>query len=100
MARSTPFVWQIQVRREVLDDEMVRLRGLPYTLWKDMLGQSISKSVTGRDEKTYRVTVTAEPLPGPSGDIRISLSLARDTLLRRRLLRQEFVITPDNEFRV
>ena len=42
MTRSTPFVWQIQVRREVLDD----------------------------------------------------------TLLRRRLLRQEFVITIDNEFRV
>jgi hypothetical protein len=97
---TRPFVWQIQVRREVLDEEMARLRNLPYTFWKDLVGGSISKSVMGRDNKTYRVTVTPEPLAGTDGDIRISLSLARDALFRRRLLRQEFVITRDNEFRV
>ena len=97
---TRPFVWQIQVRREVLDDEVARLRGLPYAFWKGLLGGTISKSLMGRDNKTYRVTVTPEALPGTSGDIRISLSLAREALFRRRLLRQEFVITKNNEFRV
>jgi hypothetical protein len=95
-----PFVWEIQVRRDVLDDEMARLREIPYTLWKDILKKPISKIVTGRDNNPYVLRVTADLSPDGSGDIRVSMSLARDRLLRRGLMRQTFTITPENTFRV
>ena len=99
MSRN-PFVWDMQVRREVLDEEMARLRDVPYTLWKDKLRSPISKVVSGRDNRPYRVTVTADLLADGSGDIRVTLSLAPTSLLRRGVLRQDFVITKDNRFRV
>jgi hypothetical protein len=95
-----PFVWEVQVRREVLDDEMARLREIPYSLWKDKLHSPITKVVPGRDNRPYRVTVTAELTADGSGDIRVTLSLARVSLLRRGLMRQDFVITRDNTFRL
>ena len=94
-----PFVWEIQVRREVLDDEMARLRELPYSLWQDVLKQPISKTITARDGKPYRLRVSAALSPDGSGDIRVSMSLARARMLRRGLMRQTFTITRENTFR-
>jgi hypothetical protein len=94
-----PFVWEIQVRREVLDDEMARLRELPYTVWRQVIVAPITKQVTARDNKPYQLRVTAEYLRG-SQDIHVTMTLARATLLRRNLMRQSFVVTPDNQFRV
>jgi hypothetical protein len=99
MARN-PFVWEIQVRREVLDDEMARLREVPYSLWKDVLKKPISKVVNARDNKPYLVRVTAELSPDGSGDIRVTMSLARARMIRRGLMRQTFTITRENTFRV
>ena len=99
MSRN-PFVWEIQVRREVLDDEMARLREIPYSVWKDVLKKPISKIVNGRDNNPYVLRVTAELSPDGSGDIRVSMSLARDRMLRRGRMRQTFTITPENTFRV
>src|SRR4026209_2703713 len=92
MSRN-PFVWEIQVRREVLDDEMARLREVPYSLWKDVIKTPIRKVVTARDETPYVLRVTAELTPDGSGDIRITMSLTRAGLLRRGLMRQTFTIT-------
>ena len=100
LMHRNPFVWEVQVRREVLDDEMARLREIPYTLWKDKLHSPLSKVVSGRDNLPYRVTVTAEQVTDGSDDIRVTLSLARVSNLRRGLMRQDFVITKDNRFRV
>ena len=99
MSRN-PFVWEIQVRREVLDDEMARLREIPYSLWQDILKKPISKIVTARDDKPYLLRVTAELSPDGSGDIRVSMSLARARMIRRGLMRQTFTITRENTFRV
>jgi len=99
MARN-PFVWEIQVRREVLDDEMARLREVPYSLWKDILKKPISKVVNARDNKPYLLRVTADLSPDGSGDIRVTMSLARDRLIRRGLMRQTFTITRENTFRI
>ena len=99
MARN-PFVWEIQVRREVLDDEMARLREVPHSLWQDILNTPISKVVTARDNKPYRLRVTAEVSADGSGDIRVTMSLARNRLIRRGLMRQTFTITRENTFRV
>lgn len=98
--RTPPFVWEIQVRREVLDDEMARLREIPYSLWQDILKKPISKVVNARDNKPYLLRVTAELSPDGSGDIHVSMSLARARLIRRGLMRQAFTITRENTFRV
>jgi hypothetical protein len=94
-----PFVWQVQVRREVLDDEIARLHELPYSVWRDVRSKAITKTVKGRDERLYRLIVTAE-FVGDTEDIRVTVSLSKTGLLRRGIIRQDFVITPDNEFRV
>ena len=94
-----PFVWEIQVRREVLDDEMSRLREVPHSLWRDVMRVPISKIAKGRDNKPYLVRVTAEYLPDGSEDIRVTLSLTSSSILRRALMRQTFIITKENTFR-
>ena len=48
-----PFVWEVQVRREVLEQEVARLRELPYSLWHDTIGRQVCKSARGRDNRTY-----------------------------------------------
>jgi hypothetical protein len=94
----TPFVWDAQVRRDVLEEELARLRELPYSMWRDVVGRQVCKSALGRDNRPYRIRVSplwAEP---GSEDIRVSVSL-ETTALHRRLMRQSFVITPDNRLR-
>jgi hypothetical protein len=92
------FVWEIQVRREALDDEMVRLRQVPYTLWRQVVTAPVKKTITARDNKPYVLRVTAEYVRN-SPDICVTMSLARPTILRRRPMRQTFVIAPDNSFK-
>jgi len=99
MSRN-PFVWEIQVRREVLDDEMARLREVPYSLWKDVLRKPISKVVKARDNKPYLLRVTADLAADGSDDICVTMSLGRASILRRGLMRQTFTITRQNTFRV
>ena len=94
MARD-PFVWEVQVRREVLDEEVARLRELPYALWREMLSRDVTKSATGRDNRPYRVRVRAERLRDGSDDIRVT-AILESPGLRRSLMRQGFVITPEN----
>ncbi len=98
MSRN-PFAWEVQVRREVLDDEMARLQELPYAVWREVIKKPISKSVKARDHRPYRLEVTADFVHRDSEDIQVTLSLAGAGLLHRALLRQTFVITPDNTFR-
>ena len=93
-----PFVWEVQVRREVLEAELARLRELPYSLWHDVVGQQVCKSARGRDDRLYRVRVSATWAHDGFEDIRVVVALETPAL-RRRLMRQSFVITPDNQFR-
>ncbi len=96
MAR-VPFVWEVQVRREVLQDELERLRDLPYSVWREVITSPLTRSATGRDGKTYHLRVTAGWAAPGSEDIRVSVAL-RSSALRRSLLTESFVITPDNRF--
>jgi hypothetical protein len=95
--RRGPFVWEVQVRQEVLDEELAHLRELPYSLWRDMLDREMIKSATGRDNRTYKVKVTAAWASRGSEDIRVTVSL-ESSGLRRSATRKGFVITPDNTF--
>ena len=99
MSRN-PFVWEIQVRREVLDAEMACLQEVPYSLWRDVMRAPISKVVKGRDNKPYLVRVTADYAPDGSEDIRVTLSLARASILRRGRMRQTFIVTKENTVRM
>jgi hypothetical protein len=91
-----PFVWREQIRREVLDEEISRLRDIPYSTWQNVVAAPIRKTLTARDGKTYRLEVTARPVH--RDDILVTLSLATGGLIRRGLMRQTFTITPDNRF--
>src|SRR6266545_1974208 len=48
------FVWEVQVRHEVLDDEMERLREVPYALWQDVTRIPLSKLVTARGQQAVQ----------------------------------------------
>lgn len=92
-----PFVWEVQVRREVLEEEIARLRELPYSLWKQVLARPMTKIARGRDDRSYRVRTTATLVREGADDIRVTVVL-ESTTLRRHLMRQSFVITADNQF--
>jgi hypothetical protein len=92
-----PFVWEVQIRREVLDEEMTQLRELPYSIWREIIGRPMVKSSRGRDGRTYGVRTTASFTAPGSDDIRVVVALEIPGF-RRRLMRQSFVITPENRF--
>ncbi len=88
-----PFVWEIQVRRELLDDEIARLRAVPYLVWSDAIGLRRSRAVVGRDQKTYTLTVIADWARKGSDGIAVTLTLEGPGL-RRGALEDTFVVTP------
>jgi len=92
-----PFAWEMQVRREVLEDELERLRDLPYSVWREVIASPLTRTATARDGKKYRLKVTARWAAPGSDDIRVSVAL-QSSALRRPLLAESFVITPDNQF--
>lgn len=93
-----PFVWEVHVRREVLEDELARLRELPYSFWRDIVGRQVCKNARGRDERMYRIRVSPVLAQPGSDDIRVDIALETPAL-HRRLMRQSFVIMPDDQFR-
>jgi hypothetical protein len=97
MARQ-PFVWEIHIRRELLDDELSRLRDLPYSLWRDIVGKPQTKKLVGRDGHTYTLTLEANWSGSGSEDIEVAVTL-RGPGWRRATLSERFVITPQNQFR-
>ena len=97
--RGDPFVWEVQIRREILDDEFTRLRDVPYSVWRQIVVAPLKKTVKARDNKPYQLRVTAQIIRGTE-DIRVTMRLARPSLFHRRPMCQTFVISPDNKFRV
>jgi len=92
-----PFVWEVQVRREVLEDEIAKLRELPYSLWREVIASPLRRSVSGRDDKPYRLKVTATWAEHGSESIRVTVTL-QSSALHRTLIEESFVISADNRF--
>jgi hypothetical protein len=92
-----PFVWQVHVRREMVEDEIAQLRDLPYGLWQEAIGSPMTKVITGRDNRNYTIKVTAGWNGRGSEDIRVTVTLVGGAL-KRRLHEESFVITPGNQF--
>ena len=95
---KSPFVRHVELRREVLEVELERLRELPYSLWRDVVSRPMYKTARGRDDRTYRVRVTPAWAHNGSEDIRVTVAL-ETRALHRPLMRQSFIITPENRFR-
>ncbi len=92
------FVWEIHLRREALDDELARLRDLPYSVWRDLINSPMSRTLTARDGTAYRVDLSADWVYQGSTDIRVMLTLRPLRGWRRRPLSESFVITPESRF--
>lgn len=88
-----PFVWEVQIRRELLDDEIARLREVPYLVWRDAIGLRRSKSVVGRDQKSYTLTVAADWERKGSDRIAVRLTLEGPGI-RRGSLEDTLLVTP------
>jgi hypothetical protein len=95
--RSSP-AWEVQVLRELLEVELTELRGLPYSVWRDVVGDALAKRTQGRDKRTYRVRIVPTWAREGSHDVRVTVALETPSL-HRRLMRQSFVITPENQLR-
>jgi hypothetical protein len=95
---QSPFVWNVQIRRELLDDELASLRELSYGLWRDVVGRQMWKNAQGRDKRNYRIRIAASWMNDGSDDIRVVVDLQKGAF-HRRLLRQSFIMTPENRFR-
>ena len=91
-----PFVWEVHVRREMVEDELARLREVPYGIWREAVGVPRVKTVTGRDGKQYTLTVSADWVRRGTEDIRVVVTLGGHGL-RRAPFQQAFVVTPDNQ---
>jgi hypothetical protein len=81
----------------VLEDEVQKLRELPYSLWREVIASPLRRSVKGRDDRPYRLTVTATWAEHGSEFIRVVVKL-QSAALRRTLVEDSFIITPDNRF--
>ena len=96
MPRSAS-VREARAHREVLEEEVDRLREVPYTLWQEVVKAPVSRVVGGRDGRAYRLRVQARYVGRGPGGIRVTVELL-SLWLRRRLLRSGFIISPDNRF--
>jgi hypothetical protein len=92
-----PLTWQAQVRRELIEQELAKLREVPHSLWRDVVGQPMRKTARARDNRDYRIRTTVEWAAPGSHNIRVTVALETASL-RRRLQSQSFVLTPDNRF--
>ena len=96
MPRS-PVLYQAQVRRELVEEELSKLREVPHSLWRDVIGRPMHKNARGRDNRPYRIRTTVDWATPGSNNIRVTVAL-ETRALGRRLQSQSFVLTPENRF--
>lgn len=84
------------MRRGVLEEALAQLRDLPYSLWREVIGTPMRRTVISRDSRPYELTIRAELIR--DDNIRVTISMRSRGVLARTLLRDGFVITPDNKF--
>jgi hypothetical protein len=97
MSRS-PSTWQAQVRRELIQEGLERLREVPHSLWRDVVGCPMQKTAKARDNRDYRIHTTVDWADSAHENIRVTVALETGSLGRRRYS-QSFVLTPQNQFR-
>ena len=87
-----PFVWQVHLRQDMLDDAIAELRRLPYEVVREIIASPLSKRVKGRDDRTYHLTVTADWRDAGSKTIEVTVHMKHGWI--GRTLTQSFAATP------
>jgi len=87
-----PFVWEVHLRQDVLDDAVDELRRLPYPVLREIIKVPLRRTTLGRDDRKYRLTVTAQRVSGTSEDIQITVRLKRGWF--GKTLRESFIVSP------
>ncbi len=87
-----PFVRQVHLRQDVLDDAMAELRRLPYEVVREIIASPLSKTVKGRDDRTYHLPVTADWRDAGSKTIEVTVHMKHGWI--GRTLTQSFAATP------
>ncbi len=81
--RPEPFVWEVAVRREVLEDAVAELQALRI---HDVVRKARSRRVLGRDSKTYTLRISVgRP---KTGRARVSVRLSGGGWFKPRLKEQ------------
>ena len=88
---------QAQVRRQLLEEELSRLREVPHSFWRDVIGRPMRKTARASDNRPYRIRTAVDWAEPGSDNIRVTVAL-ESRPLGRRLQSQSFVLTPDNRF--
>ena len=87
-----PFVWEVHLRQDVLDDAVDELRRLPYTVLREIINAPLRRTTTGRDNRKYRLTVTVHRVSSGSEDMQVTVRLKRGWL--GKTLRESFIVSP------
>ena len=93
----SPSMLQAQVRRQLVEEELAKLREVPHSLWRDVIGRPMRKTARARDNRAYRIRTTVDWAEPGSSNIRVTVVLETASL-GRRLQSQSFVLTPENRF--
>ena len=88
---------QAQARRELIEREVEQLREVPHSMWRDVVGQSMRKSVRASDSRSYSIRTTVEWAEPGSSNIRVTVAIEGGAL-GRPIQAQRFVLTPENRF--
>lgn len=86
-----PFAWEVRLCQDVLDDATAELRRLPCPVVREIVTSPPSKTVKGRDDHTWHLTVTSDWRDTGSEEIEVAVQIKRGWL--GRTLTQSFVVT-------
>jgi IS5 family transposase len=90
-------MWQAQVRRQLVEEELTKLREVPHSMWREVIGRPMRKTARARDNRAYRVRTVVDWAEPGSSNIRVTIVLETASF-GRRLQSQSFVLTPENRF--
>ena len=88
------------VPAELLQRELEQICELPYSMWRDMIGAPMARTVTGSDGRAYAITIDAAWGQNDAGDIQVTLTLRPTTRGFAKPFRQCFVISKDGHLQL
>ena len=88
---------QAQARRELIAREVEQLREIPHSLWRDVVGQPMRKTMRASDRRSYTIRTTVEWAEPGSSNIRVTVAIEGGAF-GRPIQAQSFVLTPENRF--
>ena len=95
LVKRPPFVWEVQLFQDVLDDAVNELAQLPFAVLRRIVHTPLKKSVLGRNGKKRRLTITAEQPGGVDGAVHVVVQLRRGWF--GQALTHGFTVNPPNE---